>query len=130
MALLPGLPPVGEAALSRRSTRRAVLLLQKPFKERSGSGRMTASISLAASTNSHCIGGKHEFGVGPFGLNGRSSVLMRCMRSIFGRPELVVYPIKSRPAPARRAPGYQPFYAVPFRACLPRRNPIFSMTRE
>ena len=37
-------------------------------------------------------------GVGAFGLNGMSSVLMRCMRSIFGRPELAVDPIKSRPA--------------------------------
>ena len=35
-------------------------------------------------------GGQYKFGVGSFGLHGMSSVLMRYMHHIFGRPSLVL----------------------------------------
>jgi hypothetical protein len=47
-------------------------------------------------------GGQYEFRVGAFGLHGMSSLLMRYMQSIFGRPALV-FDAAGRAAPAAAA---------------------------
>jgi hypothetical protein len=54
-------------------------------------------------------GGQYEFRVGAFGLHGMSSVLMRYMHSIFGRPALS-FDSAGRP---RRAPGVGPSPQTP-----------------
>ena len=49
-------------------------------------------------------GGQYEFRVGAVGLHGMSSVLMRFMHSIFGRPELS-FDSTGRALPVARTPG-------------------------
>ena len=115
VALLPGLPRAEHSG--RWSTQRSVEPL--PHVDDTRGARFFAKLDLAVAcmrfriqeedrytTSFRVPGGQpeHEFRVGAFGLPGVSSVLMRFMRSIFGRRALQ-FDSTGRARPAVGLPG-------------------------
>ena len=100
MALLPGLP----RPQRYYATLRGAPASCRHFVDETRGARYFSKIDLASAywqfrireddqfkTSFRVPGGQYEFKVGAFGLHGMSSLLMRYMHAIFGRPALTFH---------------------------------------